>query len=92
VAGSHKHTYARKLLDRYQNICGPRGLDTEVSYAGNVHVPYGFPGSARVDVLDLADGIAYDYKFVLRPPGLEHWQMDKIKNNVPGIQVLEVNP
>ena len=93
VAGTNKHTYAKTLLDRYQNIYGSRGLQTEVSYSGGFPVKYGTSGSARVDVLDLANGVAYDYKFVLRPPGLKPAQINKILRNVPGInKVVEINP
>lgn len=31
VSGTRKHAYAEGLLDRYQQIYGYRGLDTEVS-------------------------------------------------------------
>lgn len=67
VQGTLKHAYADKLLTRYQSIYGDLGLQTEVSYVSGNAVRYGFPGSVRFDVLDIAGGVAYDYKFVLDP-------------------------
>ena len=54
---------------------------------------HGTKGSARIDVEDTTTGTAYDYKFVIRPPGLKQSQINKIQRNAPHIQrVLEVNP
>jgi hypothetical protein len=93
VAGIHKHTYAKRLLDRYQGRYGNRGLETEVSFLNNARVPYGTRGSVRLDVLDSGNGIVYDYKFVLNPPGLTQSQVNRITSNVPGINsVIEINP
>ncbi|MGZ0077852.1 RHS repeat-associated core domain-containing protein [Methylomonas sp. YC3] len=42
VAGTHKHTYAEKLMNRYQRMTGQRqNLVTEQSYLGGVQVPRG---------------------------------------------------
>jgi len=47
----------------------------------------------RPDVVRLSSGWAFDYKFVLNPPGLRAGQINRILNNVPGIhQVLEIKP
>ncbi|MFD8079149.1 RHS repeat-associated core domain-containing protein [Streptomyces sp. NPDC059718] len=93
VAGTRKHSYAENLLNRYQGVFGNRGLETEVSFLNGVRVPHGTAGSVRVDVLDAANGTVYDYKFVLRPPGLRTGQINRILAHVPGIRnVLEVNP
>jgi RHS repeat-associated protein len=93
VAGTRKHTYARRLLDRYQSLFGSRGLETEVSFLNGVRVPYGTAGSVRLDVLEAGAQTAFDYKFVLNPPGLRTGQVTRILNNVPGIQqVIEINP
>jgi RHS repeat-associated protein len=93
VAGTRKHTYARRLLDRYQSLFGNRGLETEVSFLNGVRVPYGTAGSVRIDVLEAGAQSVFDYKFVLNPPGLRTGQVTRILNNVPGIQhVIEINP
>ncbi|MCT2278010.1 DNRLRE domain-containing protein [Micromonospora chalcea] len=94
VAGTAKHAYADKLLQRYQGIYGNRGLVTEQSYLGGLPVPRGTAGSARPDVFDPASGIIYDYKFVLRPGrGIGRAQADNNADNVPGAWLtIEVNP
>ncbi|WLQ13235.1 FG-GAP-like repeat-containing protein [Hahella aquimaris] len=93
IAGIHKHSYARKLLERYQDMFGQRGLQTEVSYRGRAQTTYGRKGSVRLDVYDVAARIAYDYKFVTNPPGLSTRQINKITANaLPGTRVIEVNP
>jgi hypothetical protein len=93
VAGTLKHTYAETLLNRYQNIYGYRGLDTEVSYVGGSRVPHSTPGSARLDVEDTVNNLAYDYKFVQHPPGLTRAQVDHIVTEAPHIPyVIEINP
>ncbi|GAA0378051.1 hypothetical protein GCM10009541_20670 [Micromonospora gifhornensis] len=94
VAGTAKHAYADKLLQRYQDIYGSRGLVTEQSYLSGALVPRGTAGSARPDVYDPASGIIYDYKFVSKPGrGIGKAQADKNANNVPGAWLtIEVNP
>ena len=92
-AGTTKHAYARKILDRYQGIYGSRGLVTEQDYLAGRPVPPGTKGAARPDVYDPATGIVYDYKFTIRPPALTQKQIDLNANNVPGIAyTIEVNP
>lgn len=67
---------------------------TEQSYLGGAPVARGTAGSARPDVYDPAEGIVYDYKFVMKPGrGISKWQADKNANNVPGVNLtIEVNP
>jgi hypothetical protein len=70
VVGTQRHTYARRMIDRYQNMYGPvgGGLSTEVSYASGFPAggaPYGTRGSVRLDVVEgnLYNPIAvYDFK------------------------------
>lgn len=63
VQGIRKHTYAKNLLERYQRAYGDRGLELESSWYNGNPKKYGYPGSVRIDVLDINKGIAYDYKF-----------------------------
>lgn len=60
---------------------------------------YGKKGSTRIDVLDEANKVAYDYKFTSRPgKGLSNKQINKIKfhankeKSIRVINVKEVNP
>ncbi|MGW1780402.1 polymorphic toxin-type HINT domain-containing protein [Streptomyces sp. NPDC002143] len=94
VAGTKKHTYAEKLLNRYQGIYGSRGLVAEQSYLNGVAVPKGTKGSARPDVYDPAAGIIYDYKFLVNPGlGIGQRQANLNANQVPGAWLtIEVNP
>ncbi|MEH0423269.1 hypothetical protein [Streptomyces sp. B21-083] len=92
--GTLKHSYAEKLLNRYQGIYGSHGLIAEQSYLAGVPVGKGTRGSARPDVFDPATGIIYDYKFLINPGrGIGKKQADLNANNVPGATVtIEVNP
>ena len=68
VAGSLQHDYAKRLLRRYQNINGERGLHTEVRYVNRHPWQEGMPckGSILLDVVEgpLDNPIrVYDYKF-----------------------------
>ena len=96
VAGTKKHAYAKRLLDRYQKIYGDRGLRTEISYKKDEGiVKYGTKGSARIDVLDVKNKVAYDYKFTKRKgKGLSNKQRKKIIDYADGDvkYVREVNP
>ncbi|MEU3743772.1 MULTISPECIES: RHS repeat-associated core domain-containing protein [Streptomyces] len=94
VAGTKKHAYADKLLTRYQGIYGSRGLVTEQSYLNGAVVPHGTAGSARPDVYDPAEGIIYDYKFLLHPGrGIGQRQANLNARHVPGAWLtIEVNP
>jgi hypothetical protein len=70
VVGTQRHTYARRMIDRYQNMYGRvgGGLSTEVTYAPGFRpgrAPYGTPGSVRLDVVEgsLRNPITvYDFK------------------------------
>lgn len=57
VAGIAKHQYASKLLNRYQNIYGDRGLQTGLSFNNGVG------NRGILDVIDHTNGIIYDFKF-----------------------------
>ena len=57
VAGTAKHQYASKLLNRYQRIYGDRGLLTNHSFNNGVG------NRGFLDVLDSKNGIIYDFKF-----------------------------
>ena len=95
VAGTQKHAYAKKLIDRYQNIYGDRGLKTETSWINRRSVPYGTRGSTRIDVLDTVNKCAYDYKFTQYPgKGLGQKQINRILTNGPSYikSVKEINP
>ncbi|MGL4108490.1 polymorphic toxin-type HINT domain-containing protein [Clostridium sp. LP20] len=95
VAGTKKHAYSQKLIDRYQSMFGDRGLRTETTWLGGNAATYGTKGSARIDVLDTINNTAYDYKFTIRPgKGLSKRQTNKIFNNGPSYlqYVKEVNP
>jgi hypothetical protein len=51
------HVYATKSLERYQKLYGDRGLELGVYFNNG-------PGNiGRLDVLDNANGIIYDWKF-----------------------------
>jgi len=93
--GTWKHTYAQKVLERYQRMTGQKThLLAETSYFQFEDVKRGFLGSARPDVYDPLTGTIYDYKFVKNPgKGLPSAQMEKNIANVPGvINQVEVNP
>jgi RHS repeat-associated protein len=67
-AGSLQHGYAKRLLDRYQDRYGHRGLHTEVRYLGGRPWGKGMPckGSILLDVVEGAKDNpirVYDYKF-----------------------------
>lgn len=68
VEGTLKHGYADRLLTRYQQMFGDRGLTTEVRYLnGQVWQP-GMPlrGTIRLDVVEgplTSPTAVYDYKF-----------------------------
>jgi RHS repeat-associated protein len=93
-AGTDKHTYAKRLLDKYQGIYGDRGLRTETTWLNHNQVSYGTKGAPRIDVHDVNANWAYDYKFTLNPPALKPAQTQRILNHGPrGLGgVTEVNP
>ena len=95
VAGTKKHNYANRLLKRYQQRYGDRGLRTEVTYKGRKSASYGTKGSVRIDVYDTKRKVAYDYKFTQnKGRALSRRQVRKIKKNGPTgfVRVKEVNP
>ena len=68
VEGALKHGYADRLLTRYQEMFGSRGLSTEIRYSNGIPWHPGVPlkGSVRLDVVEgpLANPTAvFDYKF-----------------------------
>jgi hypothetical protein len=69
VAGTLKHGYADRLLTRYQQIFGDRGLSTEVRYINGAPWQQGIDplkGSIRLDVVEgpLNNPTrVWDYKF-----------------------------
>ena len=85
VPGTLKRTYAENLLNRYQDIYGYRGLDTEVSYQGGCGCRTGRRARPGLDVEDTVNNLAYDYKFVQHPPGLKRPQVDPVVTEAPHI-------
>jgi hypothetical protein len=66
--GSVKHTYAERLVGRYQQMTRQRThLEIERSYLNGGRVSRGTSGSSRPDVYDPVSGDVYDYKFVRNP-------------------------
>lgn len=57
VAGTAKHQYASKLLNRYQSIYGNRGLET------GLYFNKGVGNRGFLDVIDYTNGVIYDFKF-----------------------------
>lgn len=99
VAGTLKHSYAEKLLKRYQNIYGGDSLNLkfEASYLDHGKVSRGTKGSIRLDVYDTKTHIAYDYKFVIpknRGKGLSKSRISQIFKEGPEQleKVVEINP
>lgn len=76
-AGTEKHSYATKLLERYQKIFGDRGLDTNVYFNNNRVLGPGNRGF--LDVLDNTNGIIYDFKF--GQSIMKHGQYEKYSRN-----------
>jgi RHS repeat-associated protein len=95
VPGTKKHGYAKKLLNRYQDIYGDRGLRAEVSVIDRRVVDYGTSGSVRIDVLEggiLNPSNVYDYKF--GRTGLTNSRVNQIRSvgNYPNVPIIEVRP
>jgi len=98
LAGSEKHLYAERLLERYQGIFGDRGLSTEVRY---IYRRPWQPGDGLLDSvkLDVVEGNlvrptrVFDYKFGNQ--GLTPARLNEIRrasgfgNDVP---IIEVKP
>ena len=98
VEGTLKHGYADRVLTRYQQMFGNRGLSTEVRYLnGQVWQP-GMPlrGTIRLDVVEgplNAPTSVFDYKFggaTLSPGRVT--QIRAGANLGPSVPVLEVKP
>jgi len=96
--GALKHGYADRLLTRYQDIYGNRGLSTEVRYINGApwQTGDGLKGSIRLDVVEgsLASPISvFDYKFgnatLTRTRIL---QIQRVGGIGPTVPVLEVKP
>lgn len=58
VDGTFKHQYATEFIDRYQNLYGNRGLETNVYFNNQDLGIKGF-----LDVKDVGSKIIYDFKF-----------------------------
>jgi hypothetical protein len=83
VSGTLKHSYANRLITRYQKIYGERGLYS------NFYFSKGVGNRGYLDVLDKMNGIIYDYKFgnaVMSP-----LQYNKYYNNF-GFPIQIVRP
>ena len=83
VAGTAKHKYASKLLNRYQSIYGNRGLET------GLYFNKGVGNRGFLDVIDRTNGIIYDFKFgkaVMSPA-----QYNKYFNNF-GLPIQVIRP
>lgn len=96
VAGTKKHTYAKKLGERAQDRFGQRGLEFEKGYKGGKKLNKGDPrkGSTRLDVYDQTTETVYDYKFAKDPgKGLRPKQVRKIQEQGPkDAKIIEVSP
>lgn len=87
VQGSKKHSYADKLMRRYQKMTGQKThLETETSYLGGNQVSRGTLGSARPDVYNPQTGEVFDYKFTRNStsPISQRQQQNNI-NNLPKV-------
>lgn len=99
LAGTSKHTYAKTLLESFQDSFGTRGLKLEESWLGKNWIPRSLKDSTRLDVYDSINHKVYDYKFV-KPQnvgkGLSKKQRDKILKEGPAglkpTDIVEVNP
>ena len=96
--GTQQHSYAKRLLDRYQRIYGDRGLSTEVRYFEGSPLLRGRTpkGSIRLDVVEgdiFSPTAIYDYKF--GTSGLSTGRINQIRTGAglsPNIPVIEVRP
>lgn len=96
IAGIKKHTYSKKVIEKYQEMFGDRGIQFERNWRDKEALKKGesTKGSVRLDTYDEAANIVYDYKYVQTPgKGLKNDQVRRIKQNLPDdVQVIEVNP
>jgi hypothetical protein len=96
--GVLKHGYADRLLRRYQQMYGDRGLSTEVRYKNGVPWVQGMGtnSSVRLDVVDgplASPNAVYDYKF--GNATLSANRVVQIRNGAglgPQVPVIEVKP
>jgi hypothetical protein len=95
VAGTDKHHYAKRMVDKYKGMYKDRTeLEAESSWIGHNPADHGERGSVRIDVYDRNAKKAYDYKFCANPPCLSNRQVNRTMREGPrgltGVQ--EVNP
>jgi hypothetical protein len=97
VAGTLKHGYAEKLLTRYQDIFGSRGLTPEARYVSGAPWNPGDPlaGSIRLDVVEGPLGAptqAWDYKFGKATLSQTRILQIRTGTSSPTLPVTEVKP
>ncbi len=99
VAGTYKHGYADKLLTRYQNMFGDRGLSTESRFINGAPWERGVDplrGSIRLDVVEGSlnnPSWVWDYKF--GSSQLTPARINQIRTGAglgPNIPITEVKP
>jgi RHS repeat-associated protein len=95
VQGTLRHSYADRLLTRYQDFYGSRGLSTEIRYLDGVP-DVGGRGSIRLDVVEgdlFSPTSVFDYKF--GSSGLTQPRIDQIRR-VGGfgddVPIFEIRP
>lgn len=96
--GTHQHSYAKQVLERYQQMFGDRSLSAEVRYFNGKPLLRGQTpkGSIRLDVVegDIFNPTAiYDYKF--GTSGLSTGRINQIRTGAglsPNVPVIEVRP
>jgi hypothetical protein len=98
IVGTAKHGYAERLLTRYQDIFGSRGLSAEARYVNGNPWRNGDPlsGSIRLDVVEgplTRRTFVWDYKF--GQATLSPSRVTQIQNGIPNganVPVLMVKP
>ena len=88
VTGTLKHSAANKLLQRYQNIYGDRGLEFNKYFNNNSK--YGLGNKGFLDVINFNKKVIYDYKF-----GGADWrpgQYEKYIRNFEGFKIYKIKP
>ncbi|MCB9933083.1 MAG: RHS repeat-associated core domain-containing protein [Planctomycetes bacterium] len=98
VSGTLKHSHAEKLLRRYQDLFGSRGLSPEARYLNGLPWESGMPvkGSVRLDVVDGpldSPTAVYDYKFGgarLKPARIN--RIRQVAGIGPHVPIHEVKP
>lgn len=103
VPGTLKHTYAEKLIYRFQRMFGPvgGGLSMEQSYVGGAWLgrSMNLPGSVRLDVVEgpvATPSAVYDFKFTINPnPTMSAARLAKIRAEAglaPSVPIKPVHP